>query len=912
MSEGTQAERLLVLARRAISSQDAPRLSDALARLASCAKRGEVTAAEVVDLLERAACLGGPDAVSQVWDGFGGDFAYTGWALALALRCAREDNARCLLALGVDLLGGVRRPKVLRALLPHEGAFTRFDLVRESPTLFVNNMDPTVSTEVFEPFNGKEQLAGAPWAPGTDVAASCRLVARLAEEGLFDPVVFDDLFRAAVVKAWHALRHPREQDRACADACLELGRRMLELHRARGMGDSSMELILGNLVVPKADRRVVAFVCEQAPAVFLGRMATLSWLQDDADLIHDMVPHLSPVGEGANGLLLKLLAKHGFMDSLKAISVWPQTLTGDNLPPAIEAASEAGHAEAAAWLLAQLQQGLRPRKPRRAQAEPHTPIDASATGAAQQAKAAAALPSTPAAGNRDQLALRVLELAQGELISQNPFLAPAAALLSPVLVKDPAAGTGAHAVAGPLFSTDGQSLYVNAGALLARYKATHKAPTQELAHLLVHCLLLHPFVTSQVDPKAWSLSCDIVAEELVAELVAPRDDERSARMGMVREQLSRDFHPGMGAEQIYHHLRKGAYENMRESWSELFLSDDHARWFGSKGGERDDTPADGEPSSEEMAGGQGQGADSSQSGAHGSDYRDGISDGGNDDGGGRGQEPKSSQAPATPDPAAGSSPPLPAQLDETRKRWEQAAKLMRVDLETLSKARGERLGSLMRELEVSSHERVDYREFLRQFAVRSEEMRLSDDEFDYVFYSYGLRLYGDMPLIEPLEYRDERRIRDFALVIDTSSSVTNTVVQQFIDATFDVLTSEASFFERVNIHIIQADMRVQSDTKISSLSELDRWRRNIKLYGMGGTDFRPAFRYVDELLAKGEFDDLSGLIYFTDGWGVYPERVPPYKTTFVFYDEDHRPELVPAWALQITLHPGEFESMSVY
>lgn len=218
----------------------------------------------------------------------------------------------------------------------------------------------------------------------------------------------------------------------------------------------------------------------------------------------------------------------------------------------------------------------------------------------------------------------------------------------------------------------------------------------------------------------------------------------------------------------------------------------------------------------------------------------------------------------------------------------------------------------MGELEVSTHEQVDYRDFLRQFAVQSEEMRLSDDEFDYVFYTYGLSLYGDMPLIEPLEYRDEKRIRDFVIVIDTSSSVTQDVVQQFVNTTFDVLTSESSFFQKVNVHIIQADQRVQSDTKITSLAELDRWRRNIKLFGFGGTDFRPAFTYVNELLADGEFDDLSGLIYFTDGWGIYPDRMPPYKTTFVFYDEDHRPELVPAWALQITLHPGEFESMSVY
>ena len=237
---------------------------------------------------------------------------------------------------------------------------------------------------------------------------------------------------------------------------------------------------------------------------------------------------------------------------------------------------------------------------------------------------------------------------------------------------------------------------------------------------------------------------------------------------------------------------------------------------------------------------------------------------------------------------------------------------MRTDLETLSRRYGTKAQSFVKMLDVSAHEQIDYREFLRQFAVSGEQLRLSDSEFDYIFYTYGLELYKDTPLIEPLEYRDERRIRDFAIVIDTSSSITPKVVQQFVNTTFDVLTSESSFFERTNIHIIQADAQVQSDTTIHSLAELDHWRRNIRLRGFGGTDFRPAFRHVRKLMEDGEFDDLRGLIYFTDGWGIYPERMPPYKTTFVFYDEDPRPELVPAWAMQITLHPGEFESMSVY
>ena len=45
--------------------------------------------------------------------------------------------------------------------------------------------------------------------------------------------------------------------------------------------------------------------------------------------------------------------------------------------------------------------------------------------------------------------------------------------------------------------------------------------------------------------------------------------------------------------------------------------------------------------------------------------------------------------------------------------------------------------------------RRTYKDFLRRFAVWHEEAHLDPDEFDLGFYSYGLRTYGNLPLIEP-------------------------------------------------------------------------------------------------------------------------------------------------------------------
>ncbi len=41
----------------------------------------------------------------------------------------------------------------------------------------------------------------------------------------------------------------------------------------------------------------------------------------------------------------------------------------------------------------------------------------------------------------------------------------------------------------------------------------------------------------------------------------------------------------------------------------------------------------------------------------------------------------------------------------------------------------------------------------------------------------------------------------------------------------------------------------------------------LDLAGEGGTDFRPAFAYIDELIATHRFTELKGVIYFTDGQG---------------------------------------------
>ena len=80
--------------------------------------------------------------------------------------------------------------------------------------------------------------------------------------------------------------------------------------------------------------------------------------------------------------------------------------------------------------------------------------------------------------------------------------------------------------------------------------------------------------------------------------------------------------------------------------------------------------------------------------------------------------------------------------------------------------------------------------------------------------------------------------------------------------------------------------------------------------GLGGTDFRPVFQRVDEMIRDGDFANLKWLIYFTDGYGLFLERMPAYKTAFVFGEDGCEIPEVPVWAMKLVLTREEVEKMA--
>ncbi len=238
-------------------------------------------------------------------------------------------------------------------------------------------------------------------------------------------------------------------------------------------------------------------------------------------------------------------------------------------------------------------------------------------------------------------------------------------------------------------------------------------------------------------------------------------------------------------------------------------------------------------------------------------------------------------------------------------QWENLSRQTQTRMESRAKEQSEGDGALAAQLSAAKSRR-SYKEFLRKFAALREEPHLDPDSFDLNFYTYGLSLYGNMPLVEPLETREQMRVEEFVLVLDTSYSTSGDLIKEFLRQTFALLKSSESFSRRCNLRILQCDDTVRADTLVTDLSSLENLLSQFTVLGGGGTDFRPAFAYVDRLVEQKAFRHLRGLLYLTDGKGIYPSRRPGYDVAFLFLNHFYVDEGLPPWAMELVLDPEEF------
>ncbi len=462
-------------------------------------------------------------------------------------------------------------------------------------------------------------------------------------------------------------------------------------------------------------------------------------------------------------------------------------------------------------------------------------------------------------------------------------------------------------------ATDGRFLYYNSAHVCRRFLKGRQTPARDYLHIVLHCLFRHLFVGAKVNPDLWDLACDIAVENVICglglrSLYCEREERQARLLRKLRGEL-----PHLSAERIYRWLREQSFPIIEcERLRADFYADDHKIWHkppeltggSGKGDTRDsaepqageereisglddqgdEAAAPPEPGEEgEPAGAGGVAADENRAGDSG------------DSAAGSGDDEKSREPALTP--------------KETEEMWREVSRRIEVDLETFSGSWGENAGGITQALSEINREKCDYAAFLRRFAALGENIEVNDEEFDYIFYTYGLSLYKRMPLIEALEYKEVRRVREFVVALDTSESVAGALVQKFVEKTCNILKQKDNFFKRVNVHIIQCGARVEEDAKITSQEEFDAYMRRMSLRGFGGTDFRPLFEYVDGLIKRNEFTNFKGLIYFTDGYGDFPAMPPEYETAFVFIDQGRKAPAVPVWAIRLLLSEDEIDEL---
>jgi len=451
--------------------------------------------------------------------------------------------------------------------------------------------------------------------------------------------------------------------------------------------------------------------------------------------------------------------------------------------------------------------------------------------------------------------------------------------------------------------TDGRAVSFNPEFLIDQFKTSRYLCNRIQFHMLLHCIFRHPFDSIHKKPEVWDLACDIATEYILDSIGAKAIDysiDKPKKQSIYNALASLKY---KNAQSIYYKLTEDAQLlALAQANAELFKLDDHKIWHRISKSDGDKI--------QDM------------------EKNDSDSDSENDE---------KSQEQMKPDPDEMETEIefktdedeneldeksdidlkndiedfLNKQdLDKLKEEWEEISEKLEVDLESFSDNIGKDTADLLQNIKISNQKKYDYGSFLRKFAALHEENVINEEEFDYIYYTFGLEKYKNMPLIEPLEYKETEKIREFAIAIDTSGSCSNGLIQKFLDYTYSILSTCEVFASKVNIHIIQCDADIKKDDKITNSEEMETLLKEFTAFGNGGTDFRPVFAYIDELVEKKEFSNLRGLIYFTDGYGVFPDSPPKkYETAFVFIDEEPKSITVPPWAIKIVLSENDINSL---
>lgn len=207
---------------------------------------------------------------------------------------------------------------------------------------------------------------------------------------------------------------------------------------------------------------------------------------------------------------------------------------------------------------------------------------------------------------------------------------------------------------------------------------------------------------------------------------------------------------------------------------------------------------------------------------------------------------------------------------------------------------------------VAKGEEFSFTDVFGQFLTTKTSCREDTDQNDRMLYQYGLYMYGDVPLIEPCEEKEDAELENLVIALDTSGSCEG-YIDIFLAQLMGIFRDLSTNIKFKKIYLIQCDSRIKNICEFEEVEELREVSGSMKMYGFGGTDFRPVFSWIKRNLTEKD-EQVDCLLYFSDAEGSFPKRESEYPVFFILPESEDCGEVeVPGWIKKVYLTKNKGE-----
>lgn len=214
--------------------------------------------------------------------------------------------------------------------------------------------------------------------------------------------------------------------------------------------------------------------------------------------------------------------------------------------------------------------------------------------------------------------------------------------------------------------------------------------------------------------------------------------------------------------------------------------------------------------------------------------------------------------------------------EETQATLEQAEVEQRVLTKAAaqaSKAVGKGAGTYERWMEEQAEPKIDW----RQQMASMMQPYMGRERLDFRTMHMGKFVRSNGMVISPKRRGD--RMGRVVVVCDTSGSIGDAEIKTFLGEVAGILQDVSP------IDVVITGVDAAMPTKWATLTSYeDMAAARPAITGGGGTDFRPAFKWVEEQEMR-----PACFIYFTDGYGPFPKEAPGYPVIWAMTTDVQAP-----------------------